>query len=355
VYYDRQMWKPYVRVADRRRNAARLVKKLRKQGRTITPIEIEGRKIARSFWGAAWCDNLESYSDFSNRLPRGRTYVRNGSVIDLQIEPGKVTALVSGSDIYDVAIDIKRLSKKRWNGIVADCSGRIDSLVDLLAGEFSTGVMQLLARPDTGLFPAPREIGLECSCPDWAAMCKHVAAALYGVGARLDKAPELLFRMRQVEATELVAEVGTADAIARLTTDGGGGNVLADAELSDLFGIELDDDDAPSTGAQPVRGGPATGAAKTKRRKRGANKVGKRTAKVSPRKQSGRPKTLSARELIERGVPRSTFQNWVRDGVLRKTKKRGVYATTAETEERIRRALARKRSGSIPRSDRERS
>src|SRR5258708_6518956 len=92
-------FKPYVSVAQRQAKAKREMARLAKKGQKIEPIQIEGRKIADSFWGKAWCDNLESYSDFSNRLPRGRTYVRNGSVVNLHIEPGTVTAHVSGSEL----------------------------------------------------------------------------------------------------------------------------------------------------------------------------------------------------------------------------------------------------------------
>src|SRR5947209_9605560 len=193
-YYD---WRPYLPVAARRRQAAREMAKLAKKGRQTSPVVIEGRKIAKSFWGKAWCDNLERYSDFSNRLPRGRTYVRNGSVIDLQIEAGEVKALVSGSDIYKVAVKVAPVSKSRWQAICQDCAGAIDSLIELLQGRFSKGVMERVCRQKTGLFPSPDEINLSCSCPDWASMCKHVAAVLYAIGARLDQKPELLFRLHQ--------------------------------------------------------------------------------------------------------------------------------------------------------------
>src|SRR6202048_743999 len=93
-------WRPYVSVAERRRQAQREMAKLTKKGQTVSPVVIEGRTIVKTFWGKAWCENLERYSDFANRLPRGRTYVRNGSVIDLQITPGEIKAMVSGSEIY---------------------------------------------------------------------------------------------------------------------------------------------------------------------------------------------------------------------------------------------------------------
>ncbi len=203
-------WKPYVSVAKRRAKANRHVQKLKKQGKNVHPIEVQGRKIARTFWGEAWCKNLESYSDYANRLPRGRTYVRNGSVVDLQIARGQVDAIVSGSDIYKVAIQITATNKQAWSQIKNECSGSIDSLMDLLQGRFAESVMAKLTRQDGGLFPRPREIKFRCSCPDWASMCKHVAAVLYGIGTRLDDDPELLFVLRGVDHLELIAEASTS-------------------------------------------------------------------------------------------------------------------------------------------------
>ena len=203
------MWfqfRPYVPVAQRRAQAAREVEKRRKKGQTTNPVVIEGRTIAHTFWGKAWCDNLESYSDFENRLPRGRTYVRNGSVVDLQIEPGKIKALVSGSELYEVSINIAPLPPDQWRSIKSRCAGQIGSLVELLQGKLAKGVIEIITSHDGGLFPKPREITMSCSCPDWAGMCKHVAAALYGVGARLDHQPELFFRLRKVDQMELIEE-----------------------------------------------------------------------------------------------------------------------------------------------------
>src|SRR5262249_30702744 len=195
-YFD---WNPYVRVASRRQQAAHRLAKLRKKGNEVSPVQIEGRKIATTFWGKAWCENLERYSDFENRLPRGRTYVRNGSVIDLQVAAGTVTALVSGSDVYDVRVDVAVVPKARWRAICRDCTGAMDAVIELLQGRLSTSVMARICEAKTGLFPAPREISFRCSCPDWAWMCKHVAAVLYGIGARLDERPELLFLLRRVD------------------------------------------------------------------------------------------------------------------------------------------------------------
>ncbi len=163
-------WKPYVTVAEQRRKAVREMEKRKKQGHAVSPVVIEGRTIAKTFWGKSWCDNLERYSDFANRLPRGRTYVRNGSVVDLQITPGAIHALVSGSELYEVALKVAPVSKARWKSICHDCTGAIDSLVELLRGRFSKGVMERICRQNHGLFPSPVEIKLSCSCPDWADM-----------------------------------------------------------------------------------------------------------------------------------------------------------------------------------------
>lgn len=229
-------WNPYVRVAARRQQAAHRLAKLRKKGHQVSPVLIEGRKIATTFWGKAWCENLERYSDYSNRLPRGRTYVRNGSLIDLQISSGTVTALVSGSDIYDVRVDVAVVPKARWRAICRDCTGGIESLVELLQGRLSTGIMTRLCEPRTGLFPAPKEISFQCSCPDWAWMCKHVAAVLYGIGARLDARPELLFVLRSVNQQDLIAK---ADTGLRPTKQPAPAKILDSGDLSQIFGIEM--------------------------------------------------------------------------------------------------------------------
>ena len=231
-------WRPYVPVSVRRRNAARHVARFKKKGETAAPVVIQGRTIARSFWGKAWCDNLESYSDFANRLPRGRTYVRNGSVMDLQLGEGTVRALVSGSELYRISVRIAPLARPRWQAVVRDCAGKIGSLVELLQGRLSRAVMELLIRRELGLFPSAKEIAFECSCPDWAAMCKHVAATLYGVGARLDAEPELFFRLRRVDQRDLLTAASSGADLAAQA--GGTRKRIAATALADVFGIELD-------------------------------------------------------------------------------------------------------------------
>jgi len=286
-------WRPYVPVAKRREDALKLAAKARKAGKDFSPVVIEGRAIAKTFWGKAWCDNLEAYSDYANRLPRGRSYARNGSIVDLAIEPGKVRAQVMGSSLYKIEISISPVSKGRWSSLVQECTGTIASLVELLQGKFSKGVMERICHPDSGLFPAPKEISLACSCPDWATMCKHVAAALYGVGARLDSQPELLFTLRQVAATDLITEasrlpVETKKAPAK-------GRRLEGAGLDDLFGIEMAETLPPASPVKPpaARGKRVSGSsvkAATKAGETKANTPAKAKAKTATAKAQLKPK-----------------------------------------------------------------
>jgi hypothetical protein len=245
-------WRPYVSAAQRRRQAAIEMAKLKKKGQPVSPVVVEGRTIVKTFWGKAWCENLERYSDFENRLPRGRTYVRNGSVIDLQLAPGEIEALVSGSAIYKVKVKIAPVAKARWQSICKDCAGAIDSLIELLQGRLSKGVMERVCRQKTGLFPSPNEIQLSCSCPDWADMCKHVAAVLYGIGARLDQQPELIFRLHNLDENELIAGAGTA--LPHSKKAPAAGKVLGGEDLSVLFGLDI----AQGTGADGGLGGAIT-------------------------------------------------------------------------------------------------
>lgn len=231
-------WKPYVPVAKRREQAARKLTKLQKKGEKISPV-VARRTIASSFWGKSWCDNLERYSDYANRLPRGRTYVRNGSVVDLQISKGEVTAKVAGSELYSISITIAPVAQPIWKALAKDCAGNIDSVVELLQGKLAKGVMDRVCRQGDGLFPAPKEIKLSCSCPDWAGMCKHVAAALYGVGARLDEQPELLFLLRGVDQQELIARAGRAPAMAALRKPAKSAKVLGETDLASVFGLDM--------------------------------------------------------------------------------------------------------------------
>ncbi|MEI6386603.1 MAG: helix-turn-helix domain-containing protein [Spirochaetota bacterium] len=264
-------WAPYVSVAEKRRRAEREMAKLAKKGKPALPVHIEGKTIAKTFWGKAWCRHLESYSDFENRLPRGRSYVRNGSVCHLEILAGEIRAKVAGSELYTVTITIQPLAPKAWKAIKERCSGSIASILDLLGGRLADGVMAVVTDRETGLFPKPREIALACSCPDWADMCKHVAAVLYGVGARLDEHPELLFLLRGVNHEELVS--AKVEEAVSAVIKGGSRRRVAEADLSDVFGMDLGGEDAKSPGADAgMRARPRAGRAAKGAATKGASK-----------------------------------------------------------------------------------
>ena len=310
-------WSPYVPVAVRHARARREMDRLRKKGRNIQPVEIEGRTIARSFWGKRWCDHLESFSDYANRLPRGRTYVRNGSVCHLEVHPGRIGAIVMGTELYDVTIRIGKLKAAVWKSVKHRCSGQIGSVLELLQGKLSRQVMGVVTDREHGLFPKPGEIRFACTCPDWAAMCKHVAAVLYGVGSRLDERPESLFLLRGVDSAELVA-TGMALPGAAATDD-----TLADDALAGIFGIDLDlaSGDAPPSApkasekprkaarrrATPVRQAPPAAKARDvaasagKARKAASSATRKAQTKTSP---AATPRKRASTKT--RDVPAST-------------------------------------------------
>ncbi len=232
-----EMWPPYVTVAERAKKTQKLADKAAKLGLSLDPIASFTGAIAKSFWGKAWCNNLERYSDYSNRLPRGRSYVKNGAVIDLKVLPRSIEAKVAGSSLYSVKINIEAVPIPEWTSICSDCSNSIDSLVELLQGKLSSAVMERICAPGKGLFPAPKSIRFACSCPDGARMCKHVAAAFYGVGKRLDQEPHLLFTLRAVDVKDLITEQALDNSTDPQTASSM--QILDDSMLSDVFGIEM--------------------------------------------------------------------------------------------------------------------
>lgn len=287
-------WRPYVPVSARRASARKEMEKLRKKGKDIHPVELEGRKIAASFWGKGWCDHLESFSDYDNRLPRGRTYVRNGSVCHLEIQAGKIEAFVSGSDLYKVAITINTLPPKTWKKIKEKCRGQIGSMLELLQGKLSDNVMMVVSDRKEGLFPQPGEIELKCSCPDWATMCKHVAAVLYGVGSRLDHHPGLLFLLRGVNAEELIS-AGVALPVAGLAAE----DALAADGLADIFGIDIESGDTPSPAPAKV-----TAKKKSAAKARTKAKAATGTPETPPRKPAETAKKKTAKPVkAKKSVP----------------------------------------------------
>lgn len=303
-------WKPYVPVAERRGKARQKTRRLRENGLDVQPVEIEGRKIANTFWGIAWNDHLESFGDYANRIPRGRTYVRNGSVCHLDIQTGEISAMVSGSELYEVSITIKPLAKRAWNEVKKKCAGQVGSLLDLLQGKLSTSVMTVVTDQKEGLFPSPGQIQLDCNCPDVAYMCKHIAAVLYGVGARLDNQPELLFKLRGVDHEELISvDAELADAAGKT---GGKGRRIADDSLADVFGIEISPELTPVKKKSTARKKVARKAAKKKSvvkkkavkktakkksavRKKAAKKVTRKAVKKTARKTAAKAVTRTAK------------------------------------------------------------
>jgi uncharacterized Zn finger protein len=337
-YYD---WAPRPTVGERKASAARAIAALKKKGRAVAPVVLEGRTIARTFWGKSWCENLERYADIANRIERGRSYVRSGSVIHLHIEPGRVEALVQGSDLYEVTITVKPIEAARYRAVVAECAGKIDSVIELLRGKLSAAVMEVITRKETGLFPAPNQLGMRCSCPDSARMCKHVAAVLYGIGARLDQEPELMFRLRSADAAELIS-TAAAGAIAGKRPVAKG--KALEGDLAGMFGIELDMGPSPSK--------PAAAKSRASAKSTGAQAAAAPAAKLAktakPAKQrapAAPPATITSAELTALGVSSATASYWAKTGVLHRTEQRGVYGRTPHTEGRIARLRALRARG----------
>lgn len=235
----------YLTVAERRARAEQSLEALREKNPQIAPVRITGTKLATTWWGKAWNQNLENYADYAYRIGRGRSYVRHGAVLDLTVRPGKVAALVQGSQglPYRVDIAVSPLSSEAWQKITTAFEGAVSSLQELLDGRLPQAMAAWFTAPGEGLFPSPQEISLRCSCPDYAVLCKHVAAALYGIGARLDQEPSLFFELRQVRMEELVSQAireksrellsRSTEKSARILDRGADG-------LEAMFGIDLD-------------------------------------------------------------------------------------------------------------------
>ena len=330
------LWRPYVPVAVRRARALREMNKLRRKGKDIQPVEIEGRTIARSVWGKRWCTHLESYSDYANRLPRGRAYVRNGSVCHLEVHPGRIGAIVSGSELYTFSVRIRKLKAAVWKSIKARCSGQIGSMLELLQGKLSRQVMSVVSDRKDGLFPHPREIDFTCTCPDWATMCKHVAAVLYGVGSRLDRHPESLFVLRGVDADELIAAEPALPAGSAT-----GDDTLADDALAGIFGIDIDMEAAPDAETAPP---PAKAPPRTRKgvRRRASSATGERAAATTglraPRSRKARATGASA-SGASAGRARKAISNAARGrntAPAAAPRKRGAARSAATSTTRLR-------------------
>lgn len=301
-------WAPYVSAETKRQRAERFLKEAGELEQ-LSPVRLVGRPIASSFWGRAWCNNLEAYSDFANRLPRGRTYLRAGAVVDLRITADGIVARVQGSELYTVRIRIQPIDAARWQELVRCCTSPamrgLGSIVELLQGRLEREVIAALTQPRRGLFPAPHELEMSCSCPDWAVLCKHVAATLYGVGARLDSSPELLFTLRQVAMEDLLLR--SAASLAVPEVDPGEALSGDPGELGALFGIDLgttaepvpplpEADGAPSPAAQPLQAErPSAPSARTRRARRAD--PAPETQPLPPRETKARGAQADARKL----------------------------------------------------------
>ncbi len=239
-YYD---FPKYVPVAEKKAKAEKKLAQLKKKNPGMKPVLLTGKALADTWWGKEWNKNLERYADYSNRISRGRSYVRHGAVLDLQITKGLVKALVQGSRSkpYDVEIRIDAISNKNWAALVSACKGRLESLQTLIGGQFPRELTELFTRKGSGLFPSPDDISFDCSCPDWASMCKHVAAVLYGIGTRLDEDPNLFFVLRNVDSRDLLS-TAVAESRNELLSKAkkASSRILEpESDLSAMFGIDL--------------------------------------------------------------------------------------------------------------------
>ncbi len=339
-------YKPYVPVSQRYANAARHAAKSRKEGVPLSPVVLTGRNIANSYWGQSWCDAMESYGDFANRLPRGRTYVRNGFVVDLRIESGLVSAAVAGSELYRTTVRVTPMAPARWRAVVDQHAAQVSSLIDLLQGKLPSSLLRALTDRSSGLFPDPGDLVFTCSCPDWASMCKHVAAVLYGVGARLDNDPGLFFLLRGVDVADLAVRSASVGFAAPAGADD-----LAGVDLSSIFGIDLGG--GGSATPAPVRAVPAKRTAlsgavppaaieptTTMVHEAKAKAKAKAKPKAKPKATAPERAPISDADLRRYGVDAATVARWLRAGVLSRTTAPGVYTPTAETGPHLRAVMA---------------
>lgn len=324
-------WKKYVPMAKRRQQGERERQRAGKQGQAMHPVRAEGRKLATTPWGLAWCRHIESFHDYVNRLPRGRTYLRNGSVIDVQVGTGEIRAKVMGSSLYEQRITIEPCAAKRWQGIVTRCGGQVGSLVELLEGRFPATLMTALTAEQDGLLPDLKQVAMSCSCPDWATLCKHLAAVLYGIGVRFDEDATLLFLLRGVDPNQLIN-------VATLTTlpEPGGSELTGD--LSAIFGVDLDLDfgttkPVADTAASPPRKAPGRRASTRPPAEPVA--PARSAARRKARPASDASPTVRRADLLRLGVPPGTIATWLHLGVLLPGDARGVYQHTDQSRQRL--------------------
>ena len=328
----------YVTVAEKKKKAEKSLKKLMKKNPGIKPVTITGRALATTWWGRAWNANLERYADYANRIERGRSYVRHSAVLDLRIKSGLANALVQGSRSkpYAVTVKIKKIKRPNWRNIKTACEGKFDSFRKLLKGEFPRALEELFTQKGKGLFPSPAEIEFSCSCPDWASMCKHVAATLYGIGARLDEDPALFFKLRNVKVEDLISEaVAETSEYILQKADRKTDRVMEIADLSDVFGIDMDENAVVSDSKLPAKRAPRHRQSRPPAQKRksgvtqkGASSTGLQDVEKIIRQTS---KGITTAELVKKtGLETARVRYFVAQ--LRKQKrieapKRGIYTS----------------------------
>jgi len=318
----------YVSVAEKKAKAARKLKKLKKKNPAIQPIVLESSAIAKTWWGKSWNLNLERYADYSNRIGRGRSYVRHGAVLDLQISAGQVKSLVQGSRTkpYTVIIKIKGITKNIWKNMKAACAGKLDSLPELLNGKFPKALEEVFTAQGRGLFPSPKEIDFDCSCPDWAYMCKHVAATLYGIGTRLDDDAGLFFKLRKVKIDDLIQQTLKDQSYKLLEkAEKMSSGKIAESDLSDMFGIDMEETmDLDFS--------------KTPKKKAGSGKTSSQAAKQSKaktakRKPARKPpvKKKASQRLSETSISKKRVKPAVKKVPAKKSAAKRKIAATTDT------------------------
>ena len=274
-------FREYVPVSKKKQDAKKKLAKLKKDNPDLQPVHIEGRKIANTWWGSSWCKNLESYADYRNRIGRGSAYVKNGFVLDLQIDQGVIEGKVQGTMLYDINIHIDKLDDKNRERLIAAIGHKINNVEDLLSGNFPKEFGELFLTQQKGLFPSPKEIHLDCDCPDWADMCKHVAAVLYGVGARLDKDPLLFFKLRGIDVGDFIKK-SIDEKLQNMMKNAGSvtKRVIRDDDIADIFHT-----------VQFTQGAPVEGRSAAPARKDSSSKVRVPKDRVSKAKVSSSAKS----------------------------------------------------------------
>ncbi len=220
---------PRMKVADWGKLAQARLADLRADGALqLNPVHEKSRKLAKNAWGSAWMRQLAYCEQEGFSLAAGRSLLRHGCVLDVQVGRGTIDALVSGEELYEIHLKLAEPDEEKIEYLREQCGAHIDSLVALLDGKIDASVMQQLCDPEEGLLPLPYEWQMDCNCPDWNEPCPHAAAAIYAAGCLIDAEPRLLFTLRGIEPSTLCEVPSTAAADFDAT------------DLANTFGIDID-------------------------------------------------------------------------------------------------------------------